>query len=56
MRTFASLVLVVSCAIALSADTFPDYGCALHANWTGPRFSLSQDYPKTDPPEDVVSW
>ena len=38
------------------AGTFPDFGYAPPAGWTGQRFALSQDYPTQLPDTEAVPW
>lgn len=60
MKVMVSRVCLAVCmsgALApLAAQTFPSFHDKVPAGWKGPVFQLSQDYPKSLPPEEAVPW
>ncbi len=52
----AAFAIVCLTAASLHAGTFPDFGYTPPPAWTDPMFELSQDYPATEPPAEVVPW
>ena len=58
MRTFTALASLTLLYLAqtVRAGTFPDFGYAPPAGWTGQRFELSQDYPTQLPHTEAVPW
>ena len=56
MIVLAALLLPVT-ANAQSSTPFPDFHeDAVPSGWTGPVFTLSQDYPTTKPAAGTLPW
>src|SRR5262249_11967758 len=54
--SLAVFALLPGLAIAQSTTPFPAAHENPPARWTGPVFTVSQDYPATKPPPEVGAW
>ena len=55
-RLLATVMLFTWAAPGLAGAAFPDFGYTPPADWSGPVFQLSQDYPTTLPAAETVPW